>query len=292
MWWGILLGIFFVGLLDHLPREVLIKALASRYRASGILRAIAAGIFFDLCSHGILMIGMKIYERGATIGQTTAFLLASPWNSLSLTLVLVSLIGIWYTLIFIFLSAVIAAITGWTFDLLVAQGHLPENPTRAAIYENVNDINLTSITRNWFCNIRFSFRGFLHVVLDGFSSSRTVLRWLLFGIVLASLLRAVMPTGIFAYWFGPTLLGIMLTAALASVVEICSEGSTPIAADFATKASAPGNSFTFLMAGVATDYTEVISLKDTTKSWKIALALPLITVPQVLITGMILNYVS
>jgi uncharacterized membrane protein YraQ (UPF0718 family) len=57
-----------------------------------------------------------------------------------------------------------------------------------------------------------------------------------------------------------------------------------------TRASAPGNGFTFLMAGVATDYTEVMSLRDTTGSWRIALFLPLIAVPQTLAIGLMLNH--
>ena len=37
-----------------------------------------------------------------------------------------------------------------------------------------------------------------------------------------------------------------------------SAGSSPIAADLVNRANAPGNGFAFLMAGVATDYTEII----------------------------------
>ena len=43
------------------------------------------------------------------------------------------------------------------------------------------------------------------------------------------------------------------------------------------------------MAGVATDYTELMSIRDTTGSWRIALALPLVTVPQVVVIGFLLN---
>jgi hypothetical protein len=43
------------------------------------------------------------------------------------------------------------------------------------------------------------------------------------------------------------------------------------------------------MAGAATDYTEIMVLKETTKRWKTALILPLLTVPQVLLLGWILN---
>ena len=46
------------------------------------------------------------------------------------------------------------------------------------------------------------------------------------------------------------------------------------------------------MAGVATDYTEIMSLRETTRSWKTALLLPAITVPQILVIGWILNSLS
>jgi uncharacterized membrane protein YraQ (UPF0718 family) len=63
-----------------------------------MFRATLAGVCLDLCSHGILAVGMKLYERGASTGQVMAFLLASPWNSFSLTLILFGLIGVSWTL--------------------------------------------------------------------------------------------------------------------------------------------------------------------------------------------------
>jgi uncharacterized membrane protein YraQ (UPF0718 family) len=110
-----------------------------------------------------------------------------------------------------------------------------------------------------------------------------------FGVVIAALLRVVMDDNIFGDWFGPTLLGLGITLLAATLIEVCSEGSTPIAADILTRAKAPGNAFTFLMAGVSTDYTEIMAIKERTRSFKIALFLPLITVPQVLIVGFLLN---
>ena len=65
-----------------------------------------------------------------------------------------------------------------------------------------------------------------------------------------------------------------------------------VAADLLTRANAPGNSFAFLMTGVSTDYTEIMVLKQTTKSWKIALFLPLLTVPQVIFIAWLMNGVA
>ncbi len=289
MWWGILLGIVFVGLLHHVPRDMVVAALTGKRRSTGILRATAAGVLFDLCSHGILMVGMKLYERGASIGQTVAFLLASPWNSLSLTVILIALIGWSYTLLFILLSAIIAIITGWLLDTLVAAGRLPDNPARAIAAEDAQHPSFRDAFGAWKTTLEPSWKGAGETLIAGLTGSRMVLRWLLFGVVLAAGIRALMPADAFASWFGPTLLGVMATVMAATIIEVCSEGATPIAADLLNRASAPGNGFAFLMAGVATDYTEIMSLKDTTGSWKLALMLPIISVPQTLLVAVLLN---
>ena len=83
-----------------------------------------------------------------------------------------------------------------------------------------------------------------------------------------------------------------MTLIAATVIEVCSEGSSPLAADLVTRANAPGNGFAFLMAGAATDYTEIMALRETTKSWKTTLILPFLTLPQVAAIAIILNYLS
>jgi hypothetical protein len=115
---------------------------------------------------------------------------------------------------------------------------------------------------------------------------------LLFGIVLASVLRVFIDAEDFAQYFGPTLLGLSATVFFATVLEVCSEGSSPIAADILNRGGSAGNAFAFLMAGVSTDYTEVMVIKDTAKSWKIALFLPLITLPQVVLIAYVINAFS
>ncbi len=115
------------------------------------------------------------------------------------------------------------------------------------------------------------------------SGSRMVLRWILFGFVLTGAIRAFVPELAFQQYFGPTTAGLLLTLLATTLLEVCSEGSSPIAADLLTRAHAPGNAFVFLMAGAATDYTEIASLRQTTRSWKATLALPLISTPQVLL---------
>lgn len=289
MWWGVAIGAVFVGLLAKIPREFIMSVLGKGGTTTGLLRATAAGILLDLCSHGILMVATKLYERGASAGQVIAFLLASPWNSFSLTLVLVGLIGLSWTFGFIVLSMLIAITTGWAFDRLVQRGVLPRNHNDAVLSD---DFRFWPEAKSRLADTSFGWRFFKDIAVSGIKDSKMVVRWLLFGILLAAVLRAVLDPSQFEQFFGPTFMGLLVTVLVATILEVCSEGSTPIAADIVTRAQAPGNGFAFLMAGVATDYTEIMVLKDTAKSWKMALFLPLLTVPQVLIVAWVINLQS
>lgn len=288
MWWGMALAVVFVGVLARMPRDLVMSALGRQEGFPSLARAVGAGVFLDLCSHGILAVGMKLYERGASIGQVMAFLLASPWNSFSLTLILFALIGVGWTLVFIALSMLIGLVTGAIFDYLVKAGSLAPNPHRQAL--GSGQASFASLWREFRSGWGFSWGGSWALLKDGAAGARIVIKWTLFGILLASLIRALVPAEAFADWFGPSLVGLWLTLFAATVIEVCSEGTTPIAADLMHRAQAPGNGFTFLMAGVATDYTEIMSIKETTASWRIALFLPLVTLPQIMLLGFVLNH--
>jgi uncharacterized protein len=288
MAWGMLLGILFVGILDDIPKGFIAKVMGKGGTVGGVLRATAAGVLLDLCSHGILLVGMKLYQRGVSLGQVMAFLIASPWNSFSLTLILWALVGFWWMLAFLVFSMVIAVFSGIFFDFLVKKGVLPKNPNSLDV-KNGEKINRVGDFFNWRA---LSPLAWLRTLKKGLMGSKMILRWLLFGMILASLIRTFVPPESFETLFGPTLAGLGLTLIAATVIEVCSEGSAPIAADILTRAGAPGNSFAFLMTGVSTDYTEIISLKETTKSWKTALFLPLITLPQIVLLAIVMNGVG
>ena len=286
MWWGIALGMVSIGLLRRIPREFVTHILGSGSGLRPVLRATCAGVLLDMCSHGILMVGAQLYERGASIGQVVAFLLASPWNSLSLTLILLAMLGPGLTVLFVLASMLIGIVTGVLFDGLASAGRLPANPHRVEVDPS---FDFWPQARLAFGEVDFGWRWCVDVLVGGVKASRMVVRWLLFGVLLAVLVRAFVPLDWFATWFGPTLVGLLATVAVTSVMEVCSEGSTPLAVDFVQRAGAPGNGFAFLMGGVATDYTEVMVLKDTTSSWRVALFLPLLTLPQVLLVAWLIN---
>jgi uncharacterized membrane protein YraQ (UPF0718 family) len=285
MWIGLALGMFFVGVLGRVPREFVSSLLGKGNSFNGILRATSAGVLLDLCSHGILLVAMRLYQRGASLGQVMAFLIASPWNSLSLTLILIALIGWQWTLLFLICSMLIGIISGLIFDRLVNKGILPANPNTIEI----DDFKFWPEAKQRWAKTSLTWTWFSSMVWEGIKDSRMIVRWLLLGVLLAAAIKTFIPVESFQTYFGATLAGLGLTLVAATILEICSEGSTPIAADLVTRAAAPGNGFAFLMTGVSTDYTEIMSLKETTGSWKIALFLPLITLPQVVLLAWLMN---
>jgi uncharacterized membrane protein YraQ (UPF0718 family) len=285
-WPAILAGIVAMAILSKTPKELVAAILGRPGTFSGILRATGAGVLLDLCNHGILLVGMGLYKRGASLGQTIAFLIASPWNSLSLTLLLAVLIGWPWTLTFLLLSAVVGIITGWLVDLLTKAGRLPANPNSITLPEH---FSYRDSFREMAQALSPRASNLFALLKSGIRDSRMVLRWLLLGFVLTAAVNAFVPAGVLAHHFGPTFLGLLLTLLATTLLEVCSEGSSPLAAELFHSAHAPGNAFAFLMAGAATDYTEMLSLKSTTGRWICALILPILSVPQVLVLGMLLN---
>ncbi len=275
MWLSLVLAVVAMGALNFVPGHWFQIILGKGGTVSGVARAMVAGLLLDLCSHGILMVGAKLYKQGASLGQLIAFLVTSPWNSFSMMLLLAALVGWQWVGIFIVASAAVGFIAGVLADTLFNSWaiQIPGNGADSDHADEADDKQLSGWQTFW----------------QGMQESTMVLRWVLLGLVLAAGVRAVFSPEVFSATFAPTVQGLGLTMLATSIIEVCSEGSIPIAADLLSRANAPGNAFAFLMAGVATDMTEILVLKDITGRWKTALLLPLLTVPFVLLFGWVLN---
>ena len=115
-----------------------------------------------------------------------------------------------------------------------------------------------------------------------------VLWWILIGVMMAAVIGAYVPSHWFMEFLGADLPGILLTLVFATIIEVCSEGTSPIAFEIFDQVGVLGNPFVFLMAGVATDYTE-IGLIWSNIGRRTAIWLPLITVPQIVLVAIAFN---
>jgi uncharacterized membrane protein YraQ (UPF0718 family) len=239
-----------------------------------------------------LAIAVALYKKGANTSSVIAFLLASPWANLPITVLLFGFFGL--QAFYIVISAlVIATTTGLLYQTLERFNKVECNVCKK---ENdhfvLSDFAIVEDMRQRWHAFEFSKPNILKVfkgTLEGaWSLTSMVLWWLIIGMLMASFARGYIPHDLFMEYMGPTTVGLAVTLFFATVIEVCSEGSSPLAFEIFKQTGAFGNSFTFLMAGVATDYTE-IGLIWQNIGKKAALWLPMITVPQILVLGYLFN---
>ena len=288
IWWAILLGFLIGGVIDYLVPEKYIQKHLAQHRKLTILYSVSLGFIMSACSHGILAIAMQLYKKGASTPSVIAFLLASPWANLPITVLLFGFFGL--KALYIIVSAlVIAIITGIIYQQLDKR-RIIECDKEHGHMEYDFSVREDSAKRlreyRWsFSNLKKTGRGILK---GSWNLTKMVLWWILIGMFMASVARAYISHELFMAYLGASVLGLFITLVLATVIEVCSEGSAPLAFEIFSQTGAFGNSFVFLMAGVSTDYTE-IGLIWSNIGKRTALLLPVVTVPQIMVLGYLFN---
>ena len=287
--WPVILGFLIGGVIDYyIPKEYISKLLAAR-RKRTVLYAAGLGFLMSACSHGILALSMELHKKGASGPAVVSFLLASPWANLPITFLLIGFFG-GKGILIIAAALFVSISTGLIFQALDRKGWIEKNRHTAAISEDFSVRR--DMARRWK-ERRLARKGGQFETVKGIAKGiwdlvDMVLVWILIGMILASLASAFVPAHIFHHFLGPSVLGLVVTMAAATVLEVCSEGTAPLAFEIYRQTGALGNAFAFLMGGVVTDYTEIgllwSNLGKKTALWTLA-----VTLPQVFVLGLIFN---
>jgi len=288
IWWALLIGFLLGGVIDHFIPSEYIRRYLTVHRKRTILYSVVFGFLMSACSHGILAIAIELYRKGASTPAVIAFLLASPWANLPVTVLLFGFFG--FHAFYIVISAIIIAIvTGLIYQALDRKGWIECKYCDTKIDETFSVRRDMKRRMSKYELSRKNIKKDLNGVMKGsWSLTKMVLWWIIIGMFMASFARAFVPHEWFMIYLGPSLIGLAVTLILATVIEVCSEGSAPLAFEIFTQSKAFGNAFVFLSAGVSTDYTE-IGLIWSNIGRRAAILLPVITVPQILLLGWIFN---
>ena len=292
IWWAILIGFLIGGIIDYFVPRAYIEKYLSRHQKRTIVYSIIFGFLMSACSHGILAIAIELYKKGASTSSVVAFLLASPWANLPITFLLFGFFGV--KAVYIIISAlIIAFITGLIFQRLERKGwvecdkcKLGEDNAILTDFSIINDIKRR--IKQYKFTAKNNIKAIKGTLSGSWALTRMVMWWLIIGMIMAALARGFVPHHLFEQYMGPTILGLLVTLFFATIIEVCSEGSSPLAFEIYNQTGAFGNSFVFLLSGVATDVTE-IGLIWHNIGKKAAIWLPIITVPQVIILGYLFN---
>lgn len=244
IWWAVLLGLFLGGLIDYFIPEEFIQNHLGQKGFLSIIKAVFAGFLLSACSHGILALAIQLYKKGASIGAVITFLLASPWANLPLTILMFGFWGI--NAVFIIAAAMIIAVITGTIFLFLEKLHIIEQSKPSKLKEKVE----------WTTIKHFNFNKSLKGVTKGsVDLANMVLWWILIGILFSAIISAYVPSEFFTTYMGATFTGLLITLGVATIIEVCSEGSAPLAFEIYRQVGSLANPFVFLMAGVVTDYT-------------------------------------
>ncbi|MGH7198455.1 MAG: permease [Candidatus Omnitrophota bacterium] len=288
IWWAVLLGFFLGGLLErYVPREYISLILAKRKKRT-ILFSVLLGFAMSACSHGILALSVQLHKKGASTPGVVAFLLASPWANLPVTLLLFVFFGL--KALYIILGALLIAFTtGVVFQFLEKRGQVEANRHTvdvAADYSILGDVSRRMKEHRWSAE---KLKRDSAVVLRGaWELADMVLCWILLGVALSGFAAAFIPAHFFQSYMGPSAGGLLVILGLATILEVCSEGTAPLAFEIFKQTGAFGNVFVFLMAGIVTDFTE-ISVIWANVGRRAAIWIPLVAVPQVVVLGVLAN---
>jgi hypothetical protein len=139
---------------------------------------------------------------------------------------------------------------------------------------------------------RFTRRSTVDGVKGSLSRSwvltKLLVPWILIGILMAVIARAYIPPEFFTIYLGPTIFGLLLTLVFATIIEVCAQASTPLSYEILHQTGAFGNSVAFLLAGISTNISEIGFIKKNI-GWKTAVWVPILTIPQVLLLGLLFN---
>ena len=234
----LLLGFFIAGLLHAFVPS----AIYSRYLAGTGLRpvvtAAAFGIPLPLCSCGVLPTAVALRRSGASRAASTSFLIATPQTGVDSIAATFSMMG----LPFAILRPVAALVTSLLGGMAV--GHWERKGALDEVQDSAN-YEFNELPRGLWNKVIDTFRyGF-------FDMMQSIGRWLLLGLVVATLITVLLPDDFFSTYARWPLLNMFIIVLVAVPMYVCATGSIPIAAALMLKGMSPGCALVLLMAGPA-----------------------------------------
>ncbi|MBU8869883.1 MAG: SO_0444 family Cu/Zn efflux transporter [Gemmatimonadales bacterium] len=261
-WWvtarmgsWLLLGFLVAGILSVFISPVWLERHLGGRGMGPVWRASLFGVPLPLCSCGVIPVAASLKQHGASRSATTAFLLSTPQTGVDSILVTWTLLGP----LFAVFRPIAALLTGLLGGGLV-QAFDP--PRRSA--EEINAELSTHTTAHVHSpQVRPQGPGpKLRACLNyGFVTlPADIGRALLFGLIIAGLMGALIPVDSLVRFLGSGALSIALMMIVGIPIYVCATASVPLAASFIFLGATPGAALAFLIAGPATNAATVTTV--------------------------------
>jgi uncharacterized membrane protein YraQ (UPF0718 family)/copper chaperone CopZ len=244
----LLLGFLIAGLLNGVFSKDWLQRKMGKPGLGSSVKAALLGVPLPLCSCGVIPTGVSFHKQGASKGATSSFLISTPQTGVDSILVTYSLMG-WA---FAIVRPIIAFVTGVLGGIWADQDPQIIQPSPAET--NSFSVDKDAAKQHWFDRIfRYAFVTFL----------QDISRWLILGLVLATLITMFVPEALFTEYLSRPWLNMLIVLAASIPLYVCATASVPIAAALLLKGVSPGAALVFLMAGPATNVATLTVLWQT-----------------------------
>ncbi|MDA3797528.1 MAG: permease [Kiritimatiellae bacterium] len=267
--------------------------LQGKHRFVGYFLAAMFGAITPFCSCSSIPLFLAFTAARIPIGITMSFLITSPIVNEVAVLVLGSVLGWKFTIIYIGVGMLAGVIGGIFFDLIKAERYLTELGSKSKNMKNSSDSDQSSSfsgndskqVLSWSERHEFA-RG---EVSDVFGR---IWKWVLIGVAVGALFHGLVP----ATWVQKNLsAGQWWTVPLASVLGIPlysnATGIIPVAESMLSKGIPLGTVLAFMMSVVGASFPEFIMLKQVMKT-KLLVCFFFVLLVLFSITGWIFNGIA
>ncbi|MEY8414692.1 efflux transporter SaoE [Tissierella praeacuta] len=220
-------------------------------KLSSILKVTISGMFLPICSCGTIPLGLSMYYSGAYLGPVLAFMTSTPIINPIAVVLSYGLLGKELTIIYIavgfFLPFVIGIIANTFGGKELKKEGIEAEILNTSLIEEENTTILDKLKSgmSWVIND-------LAIVVS---------KYIIMGMLFGGFILTAFPSSFIEKYLGnPGMLSLWNIAILATVMYVCAVGHIPFIAALIASGASPGSAITFLMAGAATNFPELISI--------------------------------
>jgi len=250
----LLIGYLLAGIIKQvIPNEWVHKQLAKPGFLS-IVKGAFIGAPLPLCSCGVIPTALAVRKAGASKGATSSFLVATPETGVDSISFSYAMLGPIFAIarpIGALSSAIIAGMLVNKFDQEDSVVE-PETATSHCCHSNKQEVvEEPSLSEKLISSVQY---GYGRMISD-------TAKWLVIGLVAATIITAVVPQSFFLRW-GDGVVAMLVMVVVGLPMYICATASTPVAAGLLFAGISPGAALVFMLTGPATNIATMGVIKE------------------------------
>ncbi|MBF0363524.1 MAG: SO_0444 family Cu/Zn efflux transporter [Oligoflexia bacterium] len=271
----LLFGLFVSGILSAFVSRKRIENWLGKSSKYGVLKGAAVGVPLPLCSCAVVPMAATLKKGGATNGATSSFLISTPETGVDSMMMTYAMIDLPMTIIRPVAAFITAITAGFLQDLFnredknqLNNNNNNNNNSKQEISEcckckckskmdsevsESSENSEKSENGNLLSKLKAGMRFSFVELIDDMAG------WMLFGILAGALIDYFTPVGFLENLSGFS--GRLVVLMVGIPLYICASASTPIAASLMLKGMSPGVALIFLLAGPATNISNIVIMQ-------------------------------